>query len=110
MPMWLQQVLVALQKLGGEAPLRSIYAEIARTRPNLNDKNKATIRHEIQTHSSDSELFEHKADLFYSVSGKGKGKWGLRSHGTTTPKSSDLNNPPPEQFVVTVHRLKTDVH
>lgn len=39
---------------------------------------EASIRNTIEIHSSDSDAYDGKDDIFYSVEGKGKGIWGLR--------------------------------
>ncbi|WP_404275663.1 hypothetical protein [Exiguobacterium undae] len=38
----------------------------------------ARIRKLIYLHASECELYEGKQDLFYSETGKGTGRWGLR--------------------------------
>lgn len=46
----------------------------------MTKSTKASIRSEIQRHSSDSAQFAGKRDLFYSVNGIGNGTRGLRPH------------------------------
>ena len=38
----------------------------------------ARIRKLIYLHANECELYEGKQDLFYSETGKGTGRWGLR--------------------------------
>lgn len=77
---WLDWIVTALSNLGGNASYFNLYKEIARIRPGpLPDSWKAIIRRTIETHSSDSHNFTPgNDDLFFSVSGIGRGEWGLR--------------------------------
>lgn len=71
------EVVEALRNLGGKAKLKEIYAEVER----ISDREKVykpSIRAALETNSSDSEAFNGKNDLFYSVGGIGSGVWGLR--------------------------------
>jgi putative restriction endonuclease len=76
---WKEDVILALENLNGSGNLEDIYTEVERLRPGkLNPTWHSTVRREIETYSSDSMNYNGKEDLFYSVDGKGKGKWGLR--------------------------------
>lgn len=72
-----EEVAEALRNLGGKAKLKEIYDEVER----ISDREKVykpSIRAALETNSSDSEAFNGKNDLFYSVGGIGSGVWGLR--------------------------------
>ncbi|HHQ8912124.1 TPA: HNH endonuclease [Bacillus cereus] len=78
---WKEEIIEAIKDLGGEAGLEEIYDEIKiRGNRTLTDAYTDTIRGEIYKYSSDSRVFKGKDDLFYSVEGKGKGRWGLRKY------------------------------
>ena len=78
MATWKEDIVTALENLGGKAHLSEIYKEVEKIRPlELNNTWDRTIRRELETNSSDSEVFDGE-DLFYSVEGIGKGVWGLR--------------------------------
>ena len=70
----------ALKNLGGKAHLSAIYKEVERIRgkDNLNPTWDRTVQRELESHSSDSDAYLKKEDLFYMAEGKGKGVWGLR--------------------------------
>lgn len=75
----LEIIVEALEKLGGKATYLEIYSkfeEISGT--TLTYGQKAGIRKNIETHSSDSLNYNGKEDLFYSVYGLGNGVWGLK--------------------------------
>jgi putative restriction endonuclease len=77
---WKNEVINALQNLGGEAHLKEIYTYIkSNSKRKLTKSYEAIIRRTIETNSKDSQAFEGKEDLFYSVNGIGNGKWGLKS-------------------------------
>lgn len=77
----LEYIIQALTNLGGKTHYSDLYDEFERISGNRMTKNtKATIRAEIERHSSDSTQFAGKRDAFYSVNGLGNGTWGLRSH------------------------------
>ena len=79
MATWKEDIVKALENLGGSAHLSEIYNEVERIRPdNLNPTWDRTVQRELETNSSDSDAFSGE-DIFYSVEGKGKGVWGLRS-------------------------------
>jgi predicted RNase H-like nuclease len=69
------------------------YAQLRKIRPEPHpDSFEAIIRRELESHSSDSEAFSGKHDLFYSVDGIGGGTWGLRSALESTPKAEDIGS------------------
>jgi hypothetical protein len=75
----LEAIVQALKDLGGKAGYSDIYHRYEFiTGTILTPGKKAGIRKNIEDHSSDSDNFKGKEDLFYSVEGKGKGVWGLR--------------------------------
>ena len=83
MSTWKDDVVKALENLGGVAHISSIHKEVEKLRKgNLNNAVKATIQRELESFSSDSDIFEtylgRKKDLFYMAKGKGNGYWGLR--------------------------------
>lgn len=90
MAKWDDDIVQALENLGGSAGYDDIYAQIARIRPDLPESWKAIVRRRIQDLSSDSAGFKHGADLFFSVEGLGSGVWGLRSQLKPTPEAVDL--------------------
>ena len=78
---WLDEVLDVIHLLGGKAHYDDIYRAIYdRKIMNLEvNKNwKAAVRQTIEKYSIDSEAFCGKANIFYSVEGKGSGTWGIR--------------------------------
>ncbi len=80
MATWKEDVVKALQNLGGVAHRSEIQEEVKRIRgDNLNNTWTQTIQRELESCSSDSEAFLKKEDLFYMAEGKGNGVWGLRN-------------------------------
>jgi len=81
---WREDVVRALENLGGEADLGEIYREVEKVRQgDLNATWQATVRFTIETNSSDSEAWrKENPDLFHKVS---RGRWGLRSK-TSPPR------------------------
>ncbi len=81
MPTWREDIQEAYRRLGGAASYEQLYQELGRIRgKTLTSGKQAGVRREVENHSSDSENWKpHRPDLFYSVEGKGKGVWGLRS-------------------------------
>ncbi|MDR0930752.1 MAG: HNH endonuclease [Clostridiales bacterium] len=77
---WKEALVNALENLNGIAHLKDIENYIVENnlRENLPQNPDAGIRGTLERYSSDSDLFRGE-DLFYSVYGKGKGVWGLRS-------------------------------
>ena len=77
---WRDIVKEALINLGGEAYLKDIYNEVVKNNIDLPVNYEASIRDTLQRNSSDSKKYNQKVDLFYTVEGMGKGKWGLRDY------------------------------
>ena len=113
---WLEQVINALKALGGIASYSDIYDYIQKhSTRKLPPSWKAIIRATIERNSSDSEAFEGKMDLFYSVEGIGKGVWGLREKLTPTPSAEDLgdirdNTELPERVKTEIYRVLRDTN
>ena len=75
----LEAIVQAWKDLGGKASYSDIYHRYEFiTGIILTPGKKTGIRKNIEDHSSASDNFKGKEDLFYSVEGKGKGVWGLR--------------------------------
>lgn len=78
----LNDIIVAMNELGGHCYYKDLYEAIKKNNPNCldnyaNEKNwKASIRAVIERNSMDSQVFQNE-NLFYSVDGIGKGHWGL---------------------------------
>ncbi|MBZ0148703.1 MAG: HNH endonuclease [Pseudorhodoplanes sp.] len=87
---WLDWIQKALLNLGGIAALPKLYVEIGnlRNKP-LSHTDQATVRKEIERHSSDSEVWQEKQGLFFSIRGVGRGVWGLRSAIPASPVAND---------------------
>lgn len=78
---WLEDIIVAFKNLNGVSNYEQIYEEVKRIRDNTLPLSwKEIIRRTIETHSSDSQVFDGKNDLFYSVEGLGNGIWGLKEY------------------------------
>jgi putative restriction endonuclease len=76
---WLDEIIDALKDLGGHGTLDDIYARISeRERMDFTSSWKNRVRATIYQFSSDSEVYTKRMDVFYAVSGKGMGRWGLR--------------------------------
>lgn len=68
----LEATIQTLKNLGGKAHYSKIYEEYENVIGYKITKNQqAGIRKCIETHSSDSDAFNGKDDIFYSVYGKG---------------------------------------
>jgi hypothetical protein len=99
---WLSDIVTAMRHLGGQATLSELYDELIQMRLNLPDSWKEVISRVIQNHSSDASDFNPSfTDLFYSVSGLGAGRWGLRGVTPDNPAipfvvhyALDLESPP----------------
>lgn len=82
-----EEIIIALKNLGGHAYLEDIYSQYLKiTTKSIPKSFKAIIRANIERNSSDSDVYEGKNDVFYSVDGKGNGHWGIRNY-------FDENNP-----------------
>ncbi|MBT2679271.1 HNH endonuclease [Bacillus sp. ISL-35] len=83
---WINEIMIAFNNLGGKGTLEEIYNEVSKTK-NIDLTSytdwKSQIRKNLYLHSSDCDIFKGKQggeeDLFYSVSGKGSGVWGIRN-------------------------------
>lgn len=65
MATWKEDVVKALQNLGGVAHRSEIQEEVKRIRgDNLNSTWTQTIQRELESYSSDSDAFLKKEDLF----------------------------------------------
>jgi len=109
---WEQDIVKALQNLGGIASYEDIYSEILKLRKDLPKTWKAVIRRRVQDLSSDSDGFKNGQDLFYSVNGLGAGIWGLRSQLSETPKAVDLplGAEEPKREYITTYRVLRDTN
>ncbi|EOB3575002.1 HNH endonuclease [Vibrio vulnificus] len=112
MASWEQDIVTALENLGGIASYDDIHDEIEKIRTDLPETWKAVIRRRIQDLSSDSNGFKQGKDLFYSVNGLGAGVWGLRSSLVPTPKAIDLPNgvEEPGRKYTTTYRVLRDTN
>lgn len=83
MATWVEDIVQALENLGGQAHRRQIINEVKRIRTEPLPKNvDETIQERIQAHSSDSAHFQGK-DLFRRI---GNGVWGLTNlSGSSQP-------------------------
>lgn len=90
MKTWTEDIVTALNNLGGTASYVDLYEEIRQIRTDFPDSWQAVVRRNIQNQSSDSDGYKGGKDIFFSVDGLGRGVWGLRSHLEKTPLASDL--------------------
>jgi hypothetical protein len=64
MATWVEDIVQALENLGGQAPLSQIYAEVKKIRKEpLPRTYTASIRERIESHSSDSKILRAKIYL-----------------------------------------------
>jgi len=112
MSSWEQDIIQALENLGGIASYDDIYSEVSKLKNDLPKTWKAVIRRRIQDLSSDSYGFKNGQDLFYSVNGLGAGIWGLRNKLFQTPKAADLpaGTKEPEREYTTTYRVLRDTN
>lgn len=92
MVLWRDDVVEALRRIGGTGHLSQIYEKIREVRSGPLPKNlRAIVRKELEYNSSDTDAFQNKRDLFYSVEGIGSGVWGLRERlfQTIDPESGE---------------------
>lgn len=110
MATWDEDIVTALENLGGSASYDDLYSEIEKLRATLPDSWKAIVRRRVQDLSSDSAGFKGGEDLFFSVEGLGAGVWGLRSKLKETPKASDLPTgvAEPEKVYALTYRVLRD--
>ncbi len=115
MATWRDDIIQALQNIGGIAPLSEIYIAVQDIRPEPYPQSfKATIRGTIENSSSDSEKFKGN-DIFFSAEGLGKGIWGLRSEVNNTLKATDLELPAdgqasPDKVLQETYRILRDTN
>jgi len=111
MATWAEDITLALEQLGGIAPLSEIYEKVALLRPKPHPVDLgASVRGSIERNSSDSTVFSGK-DLFFSVHGIGGGVWGLRSFEKSTPLASDIDgtgNKEPQRQHQEIYRILRD--
>lgn len=112
MPTYAEDIVAALETLGGVASLAEIYLRVRELRAPPHPVNlNANVRNAIESHSSDSKNFSG-ADLFRSVNGIRKGVWALRSSLLPTPPASDLDissgNQTPVWSAVMTYRIIRD--
>ena len=80
MATWREDIITALERLGGKAHRSKILEEVKKIRgDNLNNTWEQTVQRELESYSSDSDAFLNKEDIFYMVEGKGEGVWGLNN-------------------------------
>lgn len=85
------RIVQALEALGGSASYAELYDYLEKNaEAPLPRTWKDNVRGRIEEHSSDSNAFNGRRDLFYSVLGKGSGSWGLRSRLTKSPVAIDI--------------------
>ncbi|RUU39462.1 HNH endonuclease [Mesorhizobium sp. M6A.T.Ca.TU.002.02.2.1] len=90
MQTWREDVEDAVRSIGGQGSLDQIYEAVQSlsARP-LPPSWRAIVRRELEYNSSDSESYQRRFDLFFSVRGIGAGIWGLRASEEATPQGSD---------------------
>ena len=89
--MWIDDIKQALINLGGFGHYTKINEEIKNIRMGHVSANwQAVVRRTIQQHSSDSQSYLGKEDLFYSVNGIGRGTWGLRKYFPHSEVPNDI--------------------
>lgn len=75
---WVDDIMVALRELGGEANLSDIYDAVRIRRKiagrSVTREYKATVRRTLEDHSSDSA--NHRADDLFAL--VGRGVWAIR--------------------------------
>ena len=66
MATWKEDIIKALENLGGVAHRSKIHEEVSKIREgNLNNTWTQTIQRELETYSSDSDAYAGKEDLFF---------------------------------------------
>ena len=79
---WIDDVALALDRIGGKGHLADIYKSVRALRRNggrtLPPSTNAVIRKTLEENSSDSEAHRGGMDLFAMPDGKGRGIWSLR--------------------------------
>ena len=117
MARWIDDIVTAMQNLGGQATYAALYDEVARVRGTPLPKTwQAIVRNQVESYSSDSENYrDHREDLFYSVGGLGSGTWALNKRisyptveSTTTSKSASTSDEPSPGYEGAVRRVSFD--
>lgn len=86
---WRDDVVAALEDIGGKGTLSEIYDAVRKRRQTKLPKTwEAVVRRELEYNSSDSESFQGRFDLF-SSDGIGTGIWSLRDGVTAERPWSD---------------------
>jgi Negative regulator of replication initiationR len=79
---WIDDIVEAMTALGGQASYGELYKKVREIRAasgrSLPPSTDAIIRREVENHSSASEAYTHKSDLFYPPRGVGAGIWALK--------------------------------
>jgi hypothetical protein len=87
---WTQEIVNAFETLDGIVSLTTLYAYIQKTSSRTLTKQwKATVRRDIEDHSSDSRNYKRRQDLFFHA---GHGKWGLRAWQDKIELSNTVKN------------------
>lgn len=93
MATWTEDIVRALEELGGSATYERIYETVRGLRATpLPPTWQEVIRRQIQNHSSDSAGYKGGDDLFFAVQGIGRGQWGLRAAVPAPPVAVDLSS------------------
>jgi hypothetical protein len=98
---WKDEVVAALEALGGKATYSDLYDYIKKTTSRqLKEHWTSSVRNAIEIHSSDSDIFQGKEDLFYSVNGRGSrpAVWGLRSMSPYLSPSNSVTQASKNKF------------
>ena len=87
-----EYIIEHLEKLGGHACLQDLYKSLEEdARISKPRSFRASVRKELEDFSGDSKNYKGRGDIFYSISGIGKGEWGLREC-TVNKNNVDLTN------------------
>jgi hypothetical protein len=109
---WRDDVRAALEEIGGQGSLQAIYRAVGEIRRRSGDPLppswQAIVRRELEYNSSDSESYQKRFNLFYSVSGIGGGVWGLRALEQSTPSAVDSAEPSNPATRIETYRILRD--
>jgi predicted restriction endonuclease len=108
MAKWRDDVLTALQNLGGQGHLSEIYGEVRKVRGGLPPSWEAIVRRELEHNSTDSESYQGRHDLFRSAQGIGAGFWALREELVGERLVANDALPPPARVETTTQRIVRD--
>lgn len=96
MTAWGDDILEAMENIGGPANYEKIYGQVKKVRLGNHrswPKNaEAIIRREIQQASSDSSSWKGQKDDYFSVAGLGQGIWSIRDATKIRITSKDSFN------------------